>query len=728
MEEIKKIGWNNLSIKEMLEKSEREFSETGYYCGTTELLLKGEDPLRYERVFSKLKATMVSSREKALHISASPVVREVGELCFALYTPEGDSLVLSTGIIVHVHTMSEAIKFMIRNDYETTVGIKDKDLFCNNDVAIGDVHTADVQTLVPIFWEGQLVGWAGGVTHEVEIGSIDPASVPITPTNRYGDGLYICAEKIGENDKIRRDYQIRCERNLRHTIYWTLDEKTRIAGCHIIREMVTKIIEEEGFDYYKQFCREVIEEGRRSFNEIVKERLFPGKYRAASFMDVPFEGKPLPSSAAKNTLMHAPMTISVDTEGNLGLSLEGANKWGSFAYNCPIAAMQGGFWVLVTQMLGYDGKVNDGSYYATKQHYPPGSWSNPQNLQASTAASWIFLMPAFTGLDRCLSRSFFARGFREEIKAGYGCTDGMQCGGTSQYGQPFSMINFELAASGMGARGIMDGLDTAYAPWNPESDCGDAEVWETAHPLLYLGRRITPDSGGAGKYRGGNAFHSLWMVWNTNDLEIYNLGAGRVFDNAGIFGGYPGATGYHIYANNTNMKELIEQKKELPRAELDPDNSDIERLVKGDITVTEEGGLFPIPFKEYDLYVNFYYGGPGYGDPIERDPRLVEADLNDGKTLLKTAESVYGVSAEKDGKGKYVVNIDRTKALRKSIKLKRQEHSISVKEWTKTERKKIIDKKLPKVVMDMYRDSMELSGEWAKEFIEIWDLPENFVF
>jgi N-methylhydantoinase B/oxoprolinase/acetone carboxylase alpha subunit len=727
MAKIKKIGWDNLSLKEMLEKSEQEFSETHHYCGITELKLKENDPLRYERVFSKLKATMVSSREVALHISASPVVREVGELCFSLYTPEGDSLVLSTGIIVHVHTMSDAIKFMIRNDYETKVGIKDKDIFCNNDVDIGDVHTADVQTLVPIFFEGELVGWAGGVTHEVEIGSIDPASVPVTPINRYGDGLYICAEKIGENDEVRRDYQIRCERNLRHTTYWTLDEKTRIAGCHIIRDMVVTLIKQEGIDYYKVFCREVIEEGRQSFMERVKERLFPGKYRSAAFFDVPFKGKPIASIAAKDTLMHAPMTVSVDNEGNLGVSLDGANKWGYFPYNCPISAMQGGFWVLITQMLAYDGKVNDGSYFATKQFYPPGSWSNPQNLQSSTASSWLFLMPAFTNLDRSLSRALFARGFREEIKVGYGCTDGMQCGGIGQYGQPFSMINFEVAASGMGARGIMDGLDCAYAMWNPESDAGDVEVWETAHPLIYIGRRITSGSGGAGKYRGGNGYHSVWMVWNTNELEIYNLGAGKVFDNAGIFGGYPGATGYHIFANNTNMKELIEKKSELPHAELDPNNSDILRLVKGDITVIDEGALFPAPFKEYDIYANFYYAGPGYGDPIERDPKLVENDLNNDMTLLRIGELVYGVAGVKNN-GKFIIDLGKTKKLRKTIKEKRRSNSIPTKDWMKAEREKIINKELPEVVRDMYRESMELSSEWSKEFIEFWDLPDEFSF
>jgi N-methylhydantoinase B/oxoprolinase/acetone carboxylase alpha subunit len=94
----------------MLAASERVFAETGSYAGLSgELAMKDTDPIGYEKLFARLRGGLVSARETALNISASPIVRELGELCFALYTPEGDSIALSTGIIVHVHTMSDEI-------------------------------------------------------------------------------------------------------------------------------------------------------------------------------------------------------------------------------------------------------------------------------------------------------------------------------------------------------------------------------------------------------------------------------------------------------------------------------------------------------------------------------------------------------------------------------------------------------------------------------------------
>ena len=162
----------------MLAESERLFADTGHYGGLERARDDGLDPIGYEKLFSRLRGGLVSARETALNISASPIVRELGELCFALYTPEGDSVALSTGIIVHVHTMSDAIKYMVRNGYEDNPGIRPGDIFANNDPAIGDVHNADVQTFVPIFWEGELVAWAGGVTHVLDIGASTPGGVP----------------------------------------------------------------------------------------------------------------------------------------------------------------------------------------------------------------------------------------------------------------------------------------------------------------------------------------------------------------------------------------------------------------------------------------------------------------------------------------------------------------------------------------------------------------------
>ena len=207
----KGIGESAKTLIEMLAESELRFRETGCYQGLQDLTVKDGDPMGFEKSFSRLRGALVSARETAMRISASPIVRNIGELCFSLYTPEGDSIVLSTGIIVHVHTMSEAIKYMIRHDYEDDPGIRPRDIFCNNDAVIGDIHTADVATLVPLFHEGELVGWAGGITHQVDIGASVMGHDPVQTQNRFEDGYCIPCEKIGEDDRVYKTHRLRSQ-------------------------------------------------------------------------------------------------------------------------------------------------------------------------------------------------------------------------------------------------------------------------------------------------------------------------------------------------------------------------------------------------------------------------------------------------------------------------------------------------------------------------------------
>jgi len=714
-----------MKLKEMLLYSERLFKETGYYYGLKELKLKEEDPLKFERGFARLRGAVVAARETALHISASPIVRNIGELCFALYTPEGDSIVLSTGIIVHVHTMSEAIKWMIRNDYEDDPGINDGDIFSNNDPLIGDVHPTDVHTMIPIFYKGEIVGWAGGVTHEIDIGATTPGHDPIVSTSRFEDGLYLVCEKIGSNHKIHKDHRIRCQKAVRTPLYWDLDEKCRVAGCYIIRDAVLKFIEEEGIDYYKEFIREVIEDGRRIFIQRVKERLVPGRYRAVQFAAIPFKGKHPLKKASKNILMHAPMEIEITKDGRIRLSFDGASKPGPHPFNCSETAMQGGLWVLLSQVITYDGRVNDGSYFAMEYHFPEGSWCNTKDPTASFGTPWMFLIPAYGGLFPCLSRGFFARGYREEVIAGYGPTGSMIAGGgiSTILNLYFPVANFELSCVGLGASAVKDGLDWGYAMWNPESDQGDAEIWELLElGLPYLSRRVKPNTAGYGKYRGGSGWECIRVARNVKDFEIYLVSLCHLL-GGGIFGGYPLNAGYLLRAHNTNLMEIFEKKMDYPIDDEIPAERKMEKLIKGEVIRNKEGVLFPTEFRDYDLIHYILFGGPGCGDPIEREPERVKEDL-DGRIYTKDiAEKVFGVVAhEKDGK--FVVNLKETEERRKNIREERRKKSISFEEFKKIEFEKL--KSLPEHVKEMFRESFELSPRFKKEFLEFYGLKEDF--
>ncbi|MCX7169572.1 MAG: hydantoinase B/oxoprolinase family protein, partial [Proteobacteria bacterium] len=178
---------------------------------------------------------------------------------------------------------------------------------------------------------------------------------------------------------------------------------------------------------------------------------------------------------------------------------------------------QGGLWVAITQMLIPNEKVNDGAYLATKFNTPLGTWSNPGNIYASNTFSWMFLIPCFTGVFLAVSQAVSARGYVEEVVAGYPFAGNVaQGGGPNHYGQEGSWCNFDMSSCGTSAGYVRDGEASAAAMWNPEGDMGDVEAWELLEPPLYLGRRLRPSSPGMGKYRGGAGFDSLRMIYNTS--------------------------------------------------------------------------------------------------------------------------------------------------------------------------------------------------------------------
>ncbi|QKY70234.1 hydantoinase B/oxoprolinase family protein [Lentibacillus sp. CBA3610] len=717
-------------LKEQLLENDRKFQETGCYAGITELKYREEDPLRYESLHTKLRSMSIASREMARSISASPGVREVGEMVVALYTPEGDAISLSTGIMVHVHTMSRFIKWMIQNGYEDSPGLCPGDVFANNDAFIGTVQVPDVMVVIPIFHNDELVGWAGTVAHELEVGGITPGGDVYLAQERFTEGLFVCAEKVGEKDELRRDYLIRLERNLRMPIYWMFDDKAKLAANLELRDQVKELIDEVGLDYYKRATREFIEEGRRAQLSKVQQLMVPGRYRGHTFYGHLTEGKPgiLPLGD-ENLLYSIPLELDVGGDGHMHLDFEGTGSWGYHSMNCTPAGMDGGLFVTLTQSMNFEGKVNDGAWLATDMNLPSGTWTNPDRHTVATATSWALLLPAFGIFQRLLSRGFVSRGFKEEAFVGQVNSPMVEMGGQSQYGSQFGMAMFECSAAGSGALGIKDGIDNGYVGWNPESDMGNMEVWEQGIPMLYLGRSIAADSGGPGSNRGGTAFTSLWLVHNTDEVTIATSEhSSRVYDNAGMCGGYPAPTAHrHFTVRDSNIQQLIEEQKPLPHSlGEDPYTTDLDRLVEGEKKEVE-GPHIDKPLQAGDLFAHSYNGGGGYGDPIERDPLDVVRDVENGYVTPEIAQRTHAVVLEHDEeRNAWRVNSEATEARRKEVRNSRLNKAMPVKDWIASERERVLEKDFVTEVHKMYQDTMGISSQFAKEFREFWQLPENF--
>ncbi len=734
----KEIGFadllkNGQTLKQFRDGIIERTNATGHYNGQTTLAFRDSDPIGYEKLFSKLRGGLVHARETAKKIAASPIVEQEGELCFTLYNAVGDCVLTSTGIIIHVGTMGAAIKYMIENNWEANPGINPGDMFTNNDCSIGNVHPCDIATIVPIFWEGRLIGWVGGVTHVIDTGAVTPGSMSTGQTQRFGDGYMITCRKTGINDEPLRDWLHESQRSVRTPKYWILDERTRIAGCHMIRDLVEEVIRADGIEAYEKFAYEVIEEGRRGLQSRIKAMTLPGKYRKVSFVDVPYKHDDVQVSnafAKLDSIMHSPCEMTIKPDGKWRLDFEGASRWGWHTFNAHQVAFTSGIWVMMCQTLVPTQRINDGAYFATEFRLPKGTWCNPDDRRTGHAYAWHFLVSGWAALWRGLSQSYFSRGYLEEVNAGNANTSNwLQGGGINQDGEIHAVNSFEASSCGTGACAIKDGLNHAAAIWNPEGDMGDIEIWEMAEPLLYLGRNVKANSGGYGKYRGGCGFETLRMVWNAQDWTMFFMGNGFMNSDWGMMGGYPSATGYRFEAHKTGLEQRIAIGDSLPLGgDLDPDNPDYERHIDATASVKRDKQCITTEdcYANHDLYLNYLRGGPGFGDPIDRDPKAIENDLNQTFLLPEYAQKVYGAVFTQDAKGVFTVDAAKTQARRAEIRKERLARALPTREWMKEERERIVNKHAAVQVKHMFATSFALSEKFTQQFKDFWNLPADW--
>lgn len=698
-------------LKEILARRRRMIEETGRYVEKTPL--KDEDPIKFEVFYTKLSQSVNNARELARQVAASPEMREMGESVLGLYTPEGDAICLSPGLMVHVRTMSRAIKWMIDNDYERDVGISPGDIFFNNDPYIGGGHAPDQLVIIPLFHQGELIGWAGGMSHVSEVGAVEPGGMGISMKTRFHEGLYLPCMKIGSNDEFHRDYEILVDRSVRASVWWLLDTRAKMAGVKLMRDAVGALIDEYGLDYYRGVGEEYIEDTRQATVEKIRSVLHPGRYR-----DVGWRGVDEPDL---RVLLHGPAELDIRNDGTIFLNADGVSSAGQHPVQATLPLFEGVLFNSLIQHVFYDTRYNDGTALALDYFVPEGSACNPPDIYHATAL-WG---PAFAGgvaANQSVSRAYYANGYLEEVHSCNAQVNALIAGGTDLFGRRFAGWNMEMCASGAHATAFMDGNDTALAEFNAEGDSGDAEVWETALPLTYIGRRIRTDGGGFGRHRGGSGLLSIYMTPEVDKLEVGSFGGAPIFTSPGLMGGYPAPLCTVYVVRNTDLRERICKRRPLPNAEGDPEEPDWTKLVDGDVEVVKGGNYIARPIEPYSVYTQPSGDGSGYGDVLERNPQHVARDVANGVNSRRTAESVYGVVLGDDCE----IDTKATAKRRDQMRRKRLEHAIPASEYKKQMRERVYSGDLPSVAKNLYRDLLANSAKFRGEFLAFWDLPEDF--
>ena len=721
-------------LRGLLEQRDRLLADTGCYQGLTQLTVKESDPLKYERIHSRLLVALMAARNVSKFVAASPGAREMGELIFALLTPEGDPVVLSMGLIGHVATMPISVRWMIEHDYERNPCIRDGDIFSADDPKTsGSPHPGDYFTFLPLFHEDRLIGWAAGMNHIIEVGAMVAGSWPPYSPEIFTDGYIMVPSKTGENFEYHTGYLEMWKRKTRAAQFNILDDKMRLSGCMMIREKVLSIISEYGLDYYLGATREVIEEERLLTKTNIRSLSVPGLYHSAQFRPQTYAdiGVLFPF-AAKDTLVHVPIEMRIGETGNVTVDLEGLSPWGFFGINGFEGALGCALFLGVSSNFAHNAKLNAGVTMAFDINVPLGSVLNPDYEFASCSNPWVLTTPTVAMMMNANSQSFFARGYLEECMTSDHVWCGIQGGGILPDGTGWGFTNLEfLGAAANGGRPGQDGQSTAWAIQTAMPDIGNAEEWEyITPPVFYLGRKLLPNYCGHGKYRGGIGNTSTFLVLDPGVFSMTRSTASVAMTThcgVGLFGGYPAPGTFDVTAHDTNMREQMARSAPYPRdpVELRQYVAD-GRLQAGRLDVCRSDTA-PIEMGDGDIYSVASAAGGGWGDPIERPPELVEDDLNQGVVTVDVALQVYAVVAnhDQDG-GEWRVDGPATDEARRQVRRDRLA-AMPVRAWWDGQRSRLRKGELIKPVRDMHRDCMRFD-KYRAEFEGFWQLDGDCTF
>ena len=202
-------------------------------------------------------------------------------------------------------------------------------------------------------------------------------------------------------------------------------------------------------------------------------------------------------------------------------------------------------------------------------------------------------------------------------------------------GQPFATLFLEGVGAALAGSPWKDGIDVGGWPWDPQVVMPNVEEFESSFPILYLWKRVLPDSGGAGRFRGGNSM-DLGVVVHGVETIAHHTGLGGPLRRPGpAAGGRLPVEPQHLHAaaRHRRARPLRRAARCRPRRRRWPPGR----------SETLPAKAFGVPQGPRDVYVMSWTGAGGYGDPLERPPEDVLADVVAEAVTAGEAERLYGV-------------------------------------------------------------------------------------
>jgi N-methylhydantoinase B len=510
------------------------------------------------------------------------------------------------------------------------IGVKNLrhgDVIISNDVYLGGGnHQPDVQLTRPVFVDGEIVAYTMTRGHWVDIGGIAPGSFAVATWDVHAEGIRIPPVLLFRDDRPVDDVFRLIVQNTRDADNRTLDIKAQYAGTFVGGARIIEIAKKYGSAALAEAMARSLDYSEKLTRARI-EKIPDGLYEGSDFLE------PVGTAGWPQDLIPVQVKITVDGS-RMVFDYTGSASQVRGGVNCPFSVLCNSTWFTVKAITDPLIPINQGCYRPVEIICPEGTVLNC-TYPASVVSGVTETSPRI--IDMLLRT--LARAVPDRVVAQNNCA---ACTGVFSGTDPVEerarafrrkvVASVDPNAGGFGARPDKDGI-SAIRVLVGNTGTQSTELTEHLIPLTIEKWELVPDSGGAGRWRGGLTTDRVYRVEYDEATLTVTAERGRVAPK-GLFGGLEGAC----------FKSTVTK----------PDGSVTEMPSKGSATVVNKG----------DRVLIRCAGSGGYGDPLEREADRVLKDVIDGYVTAEAARELYGVALSHDDRK---IDTASTAALRRRM-------------------------------------------------------------
>lgn len=526
----------------------------------------------------------------------SPVIAEADDRSDGIYDAVDGSLIAqgSRGLPVFVGTMQFSTRHIIeRIASGETRPPEEGDIYIVNDPYLGGTHLMDVRFAMPFYRGGEIFCWLSNTGHWPDTGGAVPGGFSASAISAEQEGLRLPPVKLFKRGQMDDElWQVICS-NIRVSAQRIGDVKAQASALLVGAERLTAILDRYG----DGVVRAVIARMRRlaARQMVAAVQLIPeGRWEGRAFID-------------SDGVVNEPLTIA------LAVTRTGENLVFDFAGSSPPCA---------GPMNSVRATTLSSVYLAMRHIFPDVPMSAGAFEPFSvTGIEGTFLDAHYprpvsgcaAEVSQRIAEAVFAalvRAMPDRVTAAPAGTSGnFGLGGTDpERGRDYVM--YQISGGGYGGNADHDGLSNGCSTIGI-SKAPPVEIMEQTYPVLYRRYALHEDSGGAGAQRGGFGLDYEIELLRGQARASFVMDHGRTGPQGALGGGDGGVNRVEVWRDGVvSVPEHLSKAQNIP-------------LSPGDRVRVRTPG------------------GGGYGDPLRRDPALVDEDVRLGRYTRAAARRLF---------------------------------------------------------------------------------------